>query len=96
MPIKHWLNRELGEMLNDLLTGACARQRGYFNQKTVASLLQEHRQGLRDNAHHLWVLLMFEIWHRAFIDREPAPKFLGAKDAGLRHPQAITAVRGVS
>ncbi len=96
VPIKYWLNHELGEMLIDLLTSARAKQRGYFNQKTVAGLLQEHRRGLRDNARHLWALLMFEIWHRAFIDREPAPKFPGAKGVCLRHPQAVTTVRSVS
>ncbi|MGH9769697.1 MAG: asparagine synthase-related protein, partial [Blastocatellia bacterium] len=77
VPIKHWLNRELREMLNDLLTDERARRRGYFNQKAVASLLQEHRRGMRDNARHLWALLTFEIWHRTFIDREVGGEFQG-------------------
>ncbi len=78
VPIKYWLNRELGDMLNDLLTDDTARQRGYFNQKVVAGLLQEHRRGTRDNARRLWALLTFEIWRRMFIDREPAASFTGA------------------
>jgi asparagine synthase (glutamine-hydrolysing) len=93
VPIKYWLDREFGEMLNDLLTDERARQRGYFNQKAVAGLLQEHRRGSRDNARHLWALLMFEIWHRAFIDREPARSFAGAKAAGSLHPQAGNTLR---
>jgi asparagine synthase (glutamine-hydrolysing) len=79
VPIKHWLKRELGDMCDDLLTGPRARQRGYFNQDVVASLLQEHRRGIRDNARHLWALLTFEIWHCAFIDREPVASFSGAE-----------------
>jgi asparagine synthase (glutamine-hydrolysing) len=79
VPIKYWLNREMKEMTHDLLTSPSARQRGYFNPKAVAGLLQEHNRGVRDHAHSLWALLMLEIWHRMFIDHEPAASFTGAK-----------------
>jgi asparagine synthase (glutamine-hydrolysing) len=79
VPIKYWLNREMKEMAHDLLTGPRARQRGYFNPKSVAGLLLEHNRGVRDHAHSLWALLMLEIWRRMFIDREPAASFTGAK-----------------
>ncbi|HKC86078.1 MAG TPA: asparagine synthase C-terminal domain-containing protein, partial [Blastocatellia bacterium] len=72
VPIKYWLNREMKEMTHDLLTSPRARQRGYFNPKSVAGLLQEHNRGVRDHAHSLWALLMLEIWRRMFIDHEPA------------------------
>lgn len=79
VPIKRWLNREMKEMAHDLLESPGARQRGYFNPKAVAGLLQEHNQGVRDHAHSLWALLMLEIWHRMFIDHEPAASGAGAK-----------------
>ncbi|MGH9752748.1 MAG: asparagine synthase (glutamine-hydrolyzing), partial [Blastocatellia bacterium] len=79
VPIKYWFNRELKEMAHDLLGSACARARGYFNQQAVAGLLQEHNQGVRDRSHSLWALLMLEVWHRMFIDREPVASFTGAK-----------------
>jgi asparagine synthase (glutamine-hydrolysing) len=81
VPIKYWLNREMKEMVNDLLSSPRAIQRGYFNPKAVAGLLQEHNRGVRDHAYSLWALLILEIWHRMFIDREPAANFSGAKDA---------------
>jgi asparagine synthase (glutamine-hydrolysing) len=89
VPIKHWLRRELGDLCDDLLTSCRARQRGYFKEKVVASLLQEHRSGIRDNARHLWALLTFEIWHRMFIDREPTASFRNANEShtpGVRKP----------
>lgn len=90
VPIKHWLKGELGAMCHDLLTSSGARQQGYFNVKTVAGLLQEHRLGVRDNARHLWALLTFELWRRSFIDREPAESFAGAGSAAnLNRPEAI-------
>src|SRR5262249_833989 len=79
MPVKHWLNREMKEMAHDLLASPRARERGYFDPKAVARLLQEHNRGVRDHAHFLWALLMLEIWHRMFIDHEPAASFTGAK-----------------
>jgi asparagine synthase (glutamine-hydrolysing) len=79
VPIKYWLNQEMEEMARDLLESPRARQRGYFNPKAVAGLLQEHSRGTRDHAHSLWALLMLEIWHRMFIDREPVARFTGAK-----------------
>ena len=29
-------------------------------------------RGAGDHAHHLWTLLMLELWFREFIDRAPA------------------------
>jgi asparagine synthase (glutamine-hydrolysing) len=79
VPIKYWLNREMKEMAHDLLASPRARGRGYFDPKAVARLLREHNRGARDHAHSLWALLMLEIWHRMFIDHEPAASFTGDK-----------------
>ena len=65
------------------LTGKRARERGLLNQREVLALLDEHRRNRRDNARHLWGLLTLELWHRAFIDQQPALKFSGAKKVRL-------------
>jgi asparagine synthase (glutamine-hydrolysing) len=70
VPIKHWFNNELREMLDDTLNDRRTRERGYFNQPAVLEILDEHRRGRRDNARQLWEFLMLELWHRAFIDGE--------------------------
>jgi hypothetical protein len=31
-------------------------------------MLEEHWKGRRDNSAALWLLLMFELWHRNFLD----------------------------
>ena len=83
VPIRKWLNGELRELLYDTLTGKRARERGLLNQREVLALLDEHRRNRRDNARHLWGLLTLELWHRAFIDQQPALKFSGAKKVRL-------------
>jgi len=83
VPIKRWLNNELRELLYDTLTDTRTQQRGYFNQKVVEEILDEHRRCRRDNSTHLWGLLTLELWHRAFIDRKPESSFDGAKRIDL-------------
>jgi asparagine synthase (glutamine-hydrolysing) len=73
VPIKRWFNHELRQMLDDTLADQRTRERGYFNQQAVQALLAEHRRGRRDNARHLWGLLMLELWHRTFIDAAVTP-----------------------
>jgi asparagine synthase (glutamine-hydrolysing) len=88
VPINKWLNNELRSMLDDVLNDSRTRQRGYFNRRAIESLVQEHRRGRRDNARHLWGLLTLELWHRAFIDRQPDIRFEGAKNIAF-HELAI-------
>jgi len=85
VPIRRWFNRELREMLDDTLNDRRARERGDFNHQAVLAILDEHRRGVRDHAHHLWSLLVLELWRRAFIDRQPEVRFTGAKRVNLDH-----------
>jgi hypothetical protein len=41
-----------------------------------------HQEGQRNHAHHLWALMVLELWHRMFVD-ESAPT-----EAALRMPGA--------
>ena len=67
IPRARWLRGELEELSRDTLTGTRIRQRGWFNDKTVTSLLEEHSQGI-DRDSMLWPLLMIELWAQAWID----------------------------
>jgi asparagine synthase (glutamine-hydrolysing) len=69
-PISSWFREELREMAHDILLSPRALQRGYFQPKVLAALLNEHCAGQEDHAEDLWDLLMLELWHRAFIDGE--------------------------
>jgi len=68
VPLGSWLRGSLRDLGEDALVGRRARQRGYFRPDTVARLWTEHQSGARDHAPLLWMLLMFELWHREFID----------------------------
>jgi asparagine synthase (glutamine-hydrolysing) len=68
MPLVHWMRREMKEALAQILLEPRTLQRGYFNPGPVRSLLEEHFQGRRDNSGRIWLLLMFELWHRNFLE----------------------------
>src|SRR5262249_4409768 len=84
-PIRRWFNRELREMLDDTLNDRRARERGDINHRAVLAILDEHRRGVRDHSRRLWSLLTLELWRRAFIDRLPEARFMGAKRVNLDH-----------
>jgi hypothetical protein len=67
------------------------RERGYFDPQTVARILSEHRNGVRDHARHLWGLLTFELWQQQFIDRLPVMSFNGSKSMNVLDMKAAAA-----
>jgi asparagine synthase (glutamine-hydrolysing) len=68
MPLVHWFRRELKGGIGDILLEPRCIERGYLNRSGVRAMLEEHWRGRRDNSGSLWVLLMFELWHRNFLD----------------------------
>jgi asparagine synthase (glutamine-hydrolysing) len=69
IPVARWLRGPLSALLEELLgTDRLARQ-GLFRPEEVARLVAEHRTGTHNHRKPLWTLLMFQLWHRAWIER---------------------------
>jgi asparagine synthase (glutamine-hydrolysing) len=68
MPLAHWFRKELKDGIGHILLEPRSLARGYFNPSGVRTMLEEHWQGRRDNSGSLWILLMFELWHRNYLD----------------------------
>ncbi|MFO1040624.1 MAG: asparagine synthase (glutamine-hydrolyzing) [Planctomycetaceae bacterium] len=67
VPLDHWFRNELREMLTDILLDSQTLGRGYFNPATVRKLVNEHTSSQWDHSARLWLLLVFELWHRKFL-----------------------------
>ena len=67
VPLDHWFRNELREMLTDVLLDSQTLGRGYFNPATVRKLVNEHTSSQWDHSARLWLLLVFELWHRKFL-----------------------------
>jgi asparagine synthase (glutamine-hydrolysing) len=68
LPLVHWIRNELKELLMTVLLEPRTLQRGYFNPEGVRRLLEEHFSGRRVHSQRIWRLLMFEMWHRNFLE----------------------------
>jgi asparagine synthase (glutamine-hydrolysing) len=80
IPVADWLRGELRATAEDLLLSDRAMGRGYFDPEHVRAMWGRHQARRRNHSHHLWALMMLELWHRLFVDRSPtatAPDSVG-------------------
>jgi asparagine synthase (glutamine-hydrolysing) len=71
IPIGSWLRTSLRQFTRDYLLArdsACSR---YVDREETARLVGEHEQGGADRSQEIWTLLVFEFWHRHFIENHP-------------------------
>ena len=67
IPIKHWLRRDLKELMLDELHSSRIRKAGFFRPDEVDAMIQSHLSGTKNNSHQLWALLVFSIWQRQYL-----------------------------
>jgi asparagine synthase (glutamine-hydrolysing) len=67
-PVRAWLAGSLREMVEDLLSEANIRRRGYFDYLIVRRLIDDNLSGREDNNLKIFQLLTLELWHREFMD----------------------------
>ena len=71
LPLVHWMRQDMKDELHQILLDPRALQRGYFNPNAVRAIVEAHISGERNNSGILWQLLVFELWHRNFLERIP-------------------------
>lgn len=69
MPLVHWIRNELKDLIMTVLLEPRTLQRGYFNPDGIRRLLDEHFRERRDHSGRIWRLLIFELWHRNFLEK---------------------------
>ena len=68
VPLDPWFRGELSDFVADILFDQRTRQRGYFDMKMIEKLFNDHKTGKEVRSNHLWLLILFELWHRRFLD----------------------------
>jgi len=68
LPLVHWMRNELRDLVQTVLLEPRTLQRGYFDPQGITRLLDEHFSGQRDQSDRIWRLLVFELWHRNFLE----------------------------
>jgi len=68
LPLVYWLRHELKDLMTTVLLEPRTLQRGYFNETGVRRLVKEFLSGNTDDYLEIWRLMMFELWHRNFLE----------------------------
>ena len=72
VPLGVWFRGGLTDVFSDVLRSPRTRQRGYFDPSFVDRLVDEHLSSRRDHTLRLWQLMVFELWHRHYLDAAAA------------------------
>jgi asparagine synthase (glutamine-hydrolysing) len=67
-PMDRWFRSELSGYVRNLLLSRDSACSIYFRPAAIQTLIDEHATGQEDHRRQLFILLMFELWHRQFID----------------------------
>jgi asparagine synthase (glutamine-hydrolysing) len=67
-PLRAWLQKDLRDLVEDLLSKENIEKRGYFDYRAVRRLIDDNLAGREDNNLKVFQLLTLELWHRQFID----------------------------
>jgi asparagine synthase (glutamine-hydrolysing) len=67
-PLELMFRNELKDYATQLLTEDRTVSRGYFKQKQILKILDEHSRSIVDHHKVMWQLIVLEEWHRSFID----------------------------
>jgi asparagine synthase (glutamine-hydrolysing) len=68
LPLGDWFRGELRGFARDVLLDRDTLGRGWFREDYVRELLERHDAEVQDHSQGIWTLLMFELWHREFLD----------------------------
>jgi asparagine synthase (glutamine-hydrolysing) len=75
VPLGTWFRGRLKELFADTLLSPRTLDRGYFEPRFIRRITAEHLSGARDHTLRLWQLVVFERWHRKYLDRSEGKTF---------------------
>jgi asparagine synthase (glutamine-hydrolysing) len=70
VPVSRWFRESHRHLVDELLLGGRARDRGLFEPGAVRSLVERDRRGDGKHWERIWALANIELWHRIQIDGE--------------------------
>src|SRR5262245_47162084 len=76
VPVGRWLRGPFRPLVDDLVLGPRALERGLFDPGALRRLAASHQSGAAEHGDRLWLLINLEIWQRMFLDGEDAGSLL--------------------
>jgi asparagine synthase (glutamine-hydrolysing) len=66
-PVDQWLRSSMKKYIGECLLSGTSAVNQYFNPAYIQQLLNDHEAGRHERLRHIYLLISFELWHRAFI-----------------------------
>jgi asparagine synthase (glutamine-hydrolysing) len=96
VPFGLWTRGEWHSTVRDVLLDRRTHERGLFDRRAVARLLEDHQSGRQNGSDVLWSLLNVELWYRTWVDgggvqhlATPARTAAGADRSSGREPSIV-------
>ena len=70
MPLSQWMMNNLRDFVCQVLLDSKTLNRGYFDKSFVRNLVERFYKHQNVKYTQLWVLMVFEMWNRIFMDHE--------------------------
>jgi len=77
-PISRWMAQDLKGPITEVLLGSDSEDHGYFDRKTVKTLLDQHVSGRENHERLLFPLLNFDLWYRVYFSQKAEREFSAA------------------
>ena len=68
IPTASWLRFEMRDFIRDTLLAANSACSTYFERKAVSDVIDRHDRGKFSGFQEVWSLIVFEQWHRQFME----------------------------
>ena len=69
VPIRVWLKEEkYYQYMKGILTGDVAKE--YFHTDELVKLLDDHKNGKKDNSRKIWTVYSFLLWYDQYFVKE--------------------------
>jgi asparagine synthase (glutamine-hydrolysing) len=70
LPISLWFRNDLRDWMKSVLSAERLEARGYLRPEGVKGIIDEHISGKYDHSLFLWALIVLEVWHQEYIDKD--------------------------
>jgi asparagine synthase (glutamine-hydrolysing) len=68
VPVGRWIREDLKDFIGDALSGNGIGKLPWFNHDRIRTIVDMHFEGRANFAHQIWALLVFKLWHDAYVD----------------------------
>jgi asparagine synthase (glutamine-hydrolysing) len=84
MPAAAWFRTDLRDFVRDTLLARDSACRNYFNRRAIEEIVTRQEEGKISGYQEIWSLIVFEYWHKYFIEQSDRPRASTGTDVVLK------------